>query len=284
VLVVFLLCQSSAQATSLRIVVVLSAGKSVYQEFAEAFRASVSSQHEVQIVVLGEAYEPVDLVIAVGMKATAQMSSSPTAVLSVLVPRAEIDGISQESSKQRSAIFLDQPLDRQFALLSATLPSSKHIAIVYSESSKYIASIIKLASEKQYFLHEGLVEDPNKLGGILVEVLGESEILLVTPDAEVYRPDTIRNILLETYRRRIPVVAISRSYVRAGALCAVYSTPEQIAKQAAGMIAQFARTSKLPDNQYPQEFEVAVNTQVARSLGLTIKSAEQLRTEIGGKP
>jgi hypothetical protein len=64
----------------------------------------------------------------------------------------------------------------------------------------------------------------------------------------------------------------------------VYSTPVQIANQAAKVVTQFSDTRKLPDYQYPQEFEVAVNTQVARSLGLTIKSAEQLRMEIGERP
>jgi hypothetical protein len=58
----------------------------------------------------------------------------------------------------------------------------------------------------------------------------------------------------------------------------------QIADQAARIVSQFARTRKLPDYQYPQEFEVAVNTQVARSLGLTIISAERLRNEIGERP
>jgi ABC-type uncharacterized transport system substrate-binding protein len=36
----------------------------------------------------------------------------------------------------------------------------------------------------------------------------------------------------------------------------------------------------LPPSQYPKEFEVSVNQQVARSLDIPIKDAEKLRSEV----
>jgi ABC-type uncharacterized transport system substrate-binding protein len=104
--------------------------------------------------------------------------------------------------------------------------------------------------------------------------------LLALPDSAVYNDSTIRNILLATYHRGIPLIGYSSGYVKAGALCAVYSTPEQIAAQAAQLIFKFKDTHKLPAPQYPQEFEVTVNPQVADSLGLQIKNATALHDEI----
>ena len=129
-------------------------------------------------------------------------------------------------------------------------------------------------------LHERTVDQKHPVASALSDLLDESEVLFVLPDATVYNSDTIRNILLETYRKQVPMVGLSPGYVRAGALCAVYSTPQQIAKQAADAIEQFATSGKLPASQYPTDFDVSVNTQVARSLGLVIKDAEKLRTEI----
>jgi len=156
--------------------------------------------------------------------------------------------------------------------------------VLISDETSELASAKQLSSAFGFRLHIQTVSTPDQLASGLSALLADSDVLLVLPDAEIYRSDTIRNILLETYRQQVPMIGLSQNYVRAGALCAVYSTPMQIADQAARIVSQFARTGKLPDYQYPQEFEVAVNTQVARSLGLTIKSAEQLRNEIGGRP
>jgi len=61
----------------------------------------------------------------------------------------------------------------------------------------------------------------------------------------------------------------------------VFSTPSQIAAQTAALIRQFGDSHVLPASQYPHEFEVMVNEQVARSLGLKVKSASLLHDEIG---
>jgi ABC-type uncharacterized transport system substrate-binding protein len=119
------------------------------------------------------------------------------------------------------------------------------------------------------------------LSNALQEILlGRSEVLLALPDAAVYNDSTIRNILLATYRRGIPLIGFSSGYVKAGALCAVFSTPAQIATQAAALILQFANTHALPFPQYSHEFEVMVNEQVARSLDLQVKGASALHDEI----
>ena len=195
-----------------------------------------------------------------------------------------MDSVGKPDKRQISGIYFDQPIDRQLALLHAALPQARSVGVLVSADSAALQSLRRLSDETRISLHVQQSRMPDRLFGDLSALLGVSDALLVLPDAAIYRSDTIRNILLETYRQRVPMIGLSQHYVRAGALCAVYSTPLQIANQTARAVAQFAKTGKLPDYQYPQEFEVAVNTQVARSLGLTIKSAEQLRTEIGGGP
>jgi ABC-type uncharacterized transport system substrate-binding protein len=122
------------------------------------------------------------------------------------------------------------------------------------------------------------------LADALDGVLEESEALLVLPDTDVYNAGTIRNILLTSYRKQVPLIGISQAYVKAGALCAIYSTPVQIAVQTAEAIRQYSTTTKLPASQFPKEFDVSVNTQVARSLNIPIKDAEKLRDEIRRNP
>lgn len=271
------------QAAPLKVALALSEDREVYLAFESALRNSLDSRQEIQILP-SDAAAQAELIVAIGAKAAASFSGSSIPVLNVMVSRAGLDRIKHVSGGGSSAIYMDQPMARRFSLLRAALPQANSIGVLISSETPELISVRQLSSASGIRLHIQNISAPEQLAGSLSELLADSEVLLVLPDAEIYRSDTIRNILLETYRQLVPMIGLSQNYVRAGALCAVYSSPLQIANQAALAVSQFARTRKLPDYQYPHEFEVAVNTQVARSLGLTIKSAEQLRTEIGGRP
>jgi ABC-type uncharacterized transport system substrate-binding protein len=87
-------------------------------------------------------------------------------------------------------------------------------------------------------------------------------------DPQVFNGNTLPNILLASYRARIPVMAFSPAYVKAGALLSLHSTPSQVGSQA-GVVARSAlQGAALPAPQYPTDFTVSVNDYVARSLGL----------------
>eukprot|EP01032_Pedospumella_encystans_P026470 gene26469-29906_t len=111
---------------------------------------------------------------------------------------------------------------------------------------------------------------PSTLFTGLKTVLDDADVLLAVADPQVYNSATISNILLATYRARVPVVAFSPAYVKAGALLALYSTPRQIGVQAGALARGVLQGGPVPASQYPQEFSVAVNEHVARSLGLTL--------------
>jgi ABC-type uncharacterized transport system substrate-binding protein len=175
---------------------------------------------------------------------------------------------------------MDQPLQRQLALINAVLPKATSVGVLYDTLPTELDSLRMLSSSMHLNILEQKVDQQHPLAGALADLLQVSEVLLVLPDNNVYRSDTIRNILLETYRAQVPMVGLSANYVRAGALCAIYSTPQQIAYQAAEAIEEFSSTGRLPSPQYTKEFDVSVNTQVARSLGVPVKDAVQLRVEV----
>lgn len=82
-------------------------------------------------------------------------------------------------------------------------------------------------------------------------------------------------ILLTTYRAGLPLLAYSAATVDAGALAAVFSTPENIAQQLAEWLAQQNVSAiNLPKSRVPRYFDVALNKQVARSLNMSIPERE----------
>ncbi|MFH2134993.1 MAG: ABC transporter substrate binding protein [Pseudomonadota bacterium] len=276
---------STLHAAPLRVGIFHAEEREQYRSFEAALRHELAGLDDITLVSTEAVPQQIDLLVAVGgAKPSQRLSDAAIPVLHVMTSRAQFGSHGQTPSNRTTAIYMDQPLSRQIKLLRTALPQARTIGVLVSSTPAVLAELIPLAEAAGLTVNVQTAAEPSGLAAGLSEVLAVSDALLVLPDAEIYRSDTIRNILLETYRQRVPMIGLSQNYVRAGALCAVYSTPLQIAEQTARIVSQFARTRKLPDYQYPQEFEVAVNTQVARSLGLTIKSAEQLRNEIGERP
>ncbi len=283
----FICAASPAQAAQLSVTVVLSENTGAYREFSDALRESLLKRNITPVIVEDPA-RPVPnsgLVIGVGMKAaTAVAASSAPAVLNVLVPKSGHEKLLRDfprraSSRNYSAIFLDQPIGRQVALIKAALPDKQYVGVLYSAPPVELAQLRREMAEHRLGLYEQMISRELSLHDALQELLKTSEVLLALPDAGIYNSSTIRNILLATYRGGIPVIGFSSAFVKAGALCAVFSTPVQLAAQADILINKFSEAQTLPHAQYPQEFEVAVNEQVARSLGLRIKSAAELHDE-----
>jgi hypothetical protein len=287
-LVFALLGLTSAMAEPQRVTVVLSEAGGSYRAFGDLLRDQLqASGSELSIGSVGDSLKQSDLYVAVGMKAAAELAAREVPVLNVFVPKSGHDRLLLESRRRGtsySAIYLDQPPERQVALLKAVLPHVRKVGVLYSEPPPELPGVRKLLADSGIGLSERKLDKQRPLNDALESVLEESDVLLVLPDASVYNPGTIRNILLTAYRRQIPLIGLSQAYVKAGALCAVYSSPEQIAEQTAAVIRHHAESGRLPAAQYPTEFQVSVNMQVARSLDLRIKDAVRLRDEVGRKP
>lgn len=279
---------SSSQAAPLRVTVLMAEELGAFQEFAQAYTSAVQRQSSPPAVAQATTLPAdTDLIIAVGIKSAQIASNSKFPVLSVLVSKASFENLLGKLPVSRakdgfSAILLDQPPKRQVAMVVAALPEAKNIGLLSSAHTPDAENLRKSLEAKGLKLNEQQLTSSESLYRDLGLVLEESDVLLAIPDAEVYNALTMRNILLATYRRRVPVVGFSASYVKAGALCAVFTTPSQIAKQAADMTKHFIEEthSKLPAAQYPAEFDIAVNQQVARSLGVQIREDAVLIKEI----
>lgn len=284
----FLFCARPAQAEPLSVAIVLSESTGSYLEFANALR-EVLLKKNISPVVVENPRGPIPdsgLVIGVGMKAaTAVAASSAPAVLNVLIPKTGYEKLLHDfpqraNSRTYSAVFLDQPMSRQAGLIRAALPGKHSVGLLYSTPPGELAQLKREMADAKLNLYELAISPALPLHDALPEVLKKSELLLALPDPEIYNSSTIRNILLATYRSGMPLIGFSSGFVKAGALCAVYSTPAQMAAQAGALAGKFGDTKTLPAGQYPQEFEVTANEQVARSLGLHIKSTTELHDEI----
>jgi ABC-type uncharacterized transport system substrate-binding protein len=289
-----LLAPMSAAAAE-AVTVVLSERGGIYSEFSDAFNNQLGqgdAKRSVRLVLVNS--EQVDaaelgnssLVVAVGAAAArAVAKTTGTApVLCVLVPRPAFERIAETAKRPRSvfsAIYLDQPLARQLALIRLALPGKHKVGVLTGPDAKGQLGRLRAAATRGGFelLNEN-ADDENAIVPALNRLLPQVEVLLAVPDSVVYNRNTARSVLLTTYRHQRPVIAFSQAYVTAGALAAVFSTPSQIARQAAEWVRTLPGGAALPGPKFPSYFSVAVNRYVARSLSLEVADEAALYEEL----
>ncbi|MBB1074739.1 hypothetical protein HUU62_09985 [Rhodoferax sp. 4810] len=218
--------------------------------------------------------------VALGSEATQVLlaGNSKAPVLSALIPRRSFERLLRNSgrvmSAQLSAIYLDQPLARQLTLIRLAMPQASRLGVLLGPESLANAPSLRVqAVAYGLSLSEAEIRIAEELSTGLPSLLEDSDVLLALADPLVFNSSTIQNILLSSFRARVPMVAFSPAYVRAGALLALYTTPEQAGQQAAEQVWQVLQGKPLPDRPIePNDFEVGVNTHVARSLGLAFDS------------
>ena len=290
-LLLCLLAPAPAWAENLKVLVVLSDNSAPYEFFATALNNSLPALMRATVLEHPEQFSSavtqVDLIVAVGMKATqATTVQNRIPVLAAMIPQAGYEALlAQAATKkilpQMSAIYLDQPWLRQVDFWRAALPERRRIGLLHSSDAHIdVARLRKDIAQRGGALITQPVHSADELFSGLESVLASSDVLLATPDSLIYSSSNIRNILLTSYRYRVPLIGLSQAYVNAGALCAVFSTPEQLAAQAGAMVISFARNRQLPVPQFPAAYTIAVNQQVARSLGIELPSPEAIRSQM----
>lgn len=218
---------------------------------------------------------PPRLVVAVGVGAMRGIADSGLKVpmVATLVPRASYQRFADSLSGGRSvtAVWLDQPVVRQMDLLRLALPQRRRVGVLFGADSRlFEQELLRAGSERGLDIVAAHAYSGEQVPTSLQRTLEDADVLLALPDPQIYNSSTIQNILTAAYRRRLPLVGFSAAYVKAGALLALYSTPAQVGAQA-GEIARTVLAGKpLPPPQWPREFAVGVNADVARSLGVPL--------------
>lgn len=268
---------------------VLSDDGEPYRQFEETFRANLTNAlgRDVQLSSLrANQYaatsistpQGADLIVTVGVRATETVLKNGTQspVLSTLVPRQSFLQLRRNSGVSEgklSAVYLDQPWARRLALVREALPGTRKVgALLGPESQGELRSLQSAAREAGMHLLTERIQESEQILPSLRRILSESDVLLVVPDGMVYNRNTVQSILLTSYRAQNPLFAYSPSYVTAGALAAVYSSPAQLAQQSAEVATKFMKSgvASLPAAQYAKYYSVSVNQQLARSMGITL--------------
>lgn len=297
-LALLLAAMEPARAGEPVVVVVISERSASYLEAADALAAELERtglpRADIAVVSSGEysaaapGTVPPRLLVAVGTGAANLLAAKDGRVplIATLLPASSFEQIvlatGRKPSATFSAVFLSQPFSRQLDLIRLALPEARRVGVLWGPDSLAQAPALQVATQARGLqLVAGVVGPGEPAYPALQKVLEDADLLLAVANPQLYNSASIQNILLSSYRSKVPFIGFSPSYVQAGAVFAVYSTPAMIGRQTAMMARSILQGRGLPAlPQYPQEFNVSVNDQVARSLGLKLDAGvlnERLR-------
>jgi len=276
----------SGQARSESVWIALSGNETAYNEVAEALRAALPVD-DVRIGNWSEFNFKLSaprILVTIGGEALRKLhqSAGKTRIVAALTPRSTLDEYCDTSPGRLTGVYFEQPFYRLAMLLRAAFPERTRVGLVLGPTSARYRNEIALSLRRvgMEAVFE-TIQDQAGLPDAVQSVLPNADVFLALPDAEAINNQTAKFILLASYRRGIPVVGYSSSFVRAGAALAMVTSPTQIGRETAKLVAESLSGKTLPEPRAPEEFEILVNASVSRSLGLGL-NASMLTRKLNG--
>ena len=167
-----------------------------------------------------------------------------------------------------SAIFSDPNPHNQIKLANLLYKKSIEMAVLLSNETAFLRSEIK-RSAKQFKTKVQFVsvDDSKNIYKTLSKV-NSFDVLLAIPDSKIYNTQSMRTILLTTYRHDQSLIGFSKGMVKAGALATTTVDISDLADETNRLVQRYLKTDKLPKPDYSKRFNVYVNEYVAESLNI----------------
>lgn len=225
-----------------------------------------------------------DFVIAIGtenIRYTVNNFSKTNALLIASSP-GEYNEAQQTKSKN-AVLYMSQPYCKQIHLIKEINRQWRTVSYLSSKEKPVDSEAIAQCAERYDMdSYEVSTTDDGSTPSDIKKALSNSDLILALPDKTIYNGNSVKNILLTSYRSRKPVIGFSKNFVTAGALAAIYSNADQIAHSAIRLIDQYYSQKKYFDQKinYPQSFDISINRQVFRALNLKIPDTERLKRNL----
>ncbi len=266
--------------------------QSFHQDFIKLFsQKNLNQQHYgYELVTLDKVGNLTDddLIVTIGHKAASLTVNHKGKALHTFNSKRSIEILYKDKlKKDHYAIYLDQPLERSISLIQHVLFDIKTIDVIFSENTNDQITEVKQLLEKRHIkLKSNWFNSGSSQIQQIESIAKQSQLLLLIPDILVVNQNNARPLIVSAYKNNVPLVAYSRAMVKAGALMAVYTTLEQVVAQTLNTINTIQTNKQPPLLQLipPDDFDVAVNYQVARILKLNIDSESLIKVKMVEHP
>ncbi len=213
-----------------------------------------------------------DIVFTLGTKASKlakeKIKDIPVVFCMVFNPKKIVD-------LNITGVSMEIPDEKKLQLIKRILPDGKNLGVIYSP-----ISTLRYKKMSQTYRDFGLqligrkIDSGKELPEALEEISRQIDCFLMIPDSKIYFPKSVEYLLLESLRKKFPVVGLSSLYTKAGALFSFDCDYNDLGRQAAEITLKILNKEK-PSNikpAIPRKTNLSLNLIAAERMGIEIPS------------
>ncbi|MBM4053243.1 MAG: hypothetical protein FJ264_00935 [Planctomycetes bacterium] len=218
-----------------------------------------------------------NLIFSIGPQSSHQVSEK---IIDLPVVFSMILKPERISNTNITGVTMDVPVIVKLKNTIDVLKKVKRIGMIYSKNSLPFYNEFKKGCEDLGLVSVAKeIESEEEFVDAFKSMVWNIDCFMMIPDTTVYIPESIKYLLSEALREKIPVIGLSSPYTKAGALISFESNYYEAGKQAAQIAMEILR-GKSPDTipaESPRKVDYSVNLFVAERLG--IKLSRQIVNE-----
>lgn len=136
---------------------------------------------------------------------------------------AAIDCMSTQAGASAQAVPAAIPLEQQLTWLKRLLPGARYIGVLYdpAQNTELVDALATALRGTDLNPVLAPVATPAMLPAALARLSSSADVLLAVPDTTVYKRETVKALLLFSFRHKLPLIGLSEAWVQAGALYAL---------------------------------------------------------------
>jgi len=212
-----------------------------------------------------------DIIVAVGTLAAKIVSKNINDIPVVFC--MVMSETSIEKKPNITGVLMDIPLEIKFDYLKKVLPKAKSIGVVYtSNTEKTFEEMLTLSKEKGYKIIGKKINSEKEFPEALSDLLSQIDIFWMIADSNIYSIYSVKHLILECFKNKVPLFGLSLAYTKAGALLSLDCNYEDMGKQAGEIGLKIIQSIK-PENipvEVPRKAELSINLIAAQKMGIEI--------------
>ena len=217
-----------------------------------------------------------EIVVALGQEAIDEALSLPPSVivlygLVILPPKT--------SRPNTAGVYMGTPIREYLKVVDSYLPNLKNISVIGSPEVLEVLdhsnrSHLTTYQAKTAFDFISIVKD-----------IDRADALLLLPDISLLTRTALEESYLFSFRKKVPLLGISKKHVRQGALFALEFDPKQLGRHLGTMIqaAQEGKVFEHSQAQPSESFSLYINRETAQKMKIAIPE-EMIKVAAGVYP
>ena len=284
----------ASQAAAARVVVLTSARVEEYEEAIRGFKGTIAHQIVAvydmdgdldrgrnQLAEIESKVKP-DLIFAVGIWALQAVVSRPPTTPVVYAMVLNPPTVIGADTKNITGASVNVPVEQQIWLFKQLGPQIKRIGVVFNRAKTgYLVRRAQTVARNEGL--ELVIREINTAKdaiGALESLQDGIDALWLVPDETVLSQAVVQQMLLLSYRWKIPLLGLSDRHAQMGALFALsFASGEDIGRQAGELAQAILAGRPVTDVPYTnaRKLYLTVNLKAAQKLGLEVPPAIRAR-------